>query len=167
MEFGRKGLTAAQQFAHLRANRVYGGQGSLSQGRIVWRYTDAPTPLSRRYGIRLNYENGGLVEVFVDDPDLSLLADGRDLPHVYAQRPARLCLYLPRTREWTPERRVDQTIMPWTTLWLFYFEDWLLTNEWKGGGEHPDPDAPASGRERRQLEKWSRRRAHRDLASSA
>ena len=33
--------------------------------------------------------------------------------------------------------RSDQTVVPWTSLWLFYFEDWLASNEWKGGGEHP------------------------------
>ena len=36
--------------------------------------------------------------------------------------------------------RVDQTIVPWTTLWLFYFEDWLSSDEWKGGGLHPGDD---------------------------
>ncbi len=39
--------------------------------------------------------------------------------------------------------RLDQTIVPWTALWLFYFEEWLESNEWKGGGEHPgDTDQP-------------------------
>ena len=33
--------------------------------------------------------------------------------------------------------RIDQTIVPWTILWLFYFEEWLDSNEWKGGGVHP------------------------------
>jgi transposase InsO family protein len=35
--------------------------------------------------------------------------------------------------------RLDQTIVPWTSLWLFYFEDWLSEGEWRGGGEHPEP----------------------------
>jgi hypothetical protein len=43
---------------------------------------------------------------------------------------------------------IDQTFVPWTALWLFYFEDWLTTNEWRGGGEHPPqkPDEPARQR---------------------
>jgi hypothetical protein len=32
---------------------------------------------------------------------------------------------------------LDQSIVPWTALWLFYFEEWLESNDWKGGGEHP------------------------------
>ena len=34
--------------------------------------------------------------------------------------------------------RLDQTIVPWAILWLFYFEEWLSSNEWKGGGMHPE-----------------------------
>jgi hypothetical protein len=76
---------------------------------------------------------------FIDDPDLDLLAGGRDLPHVY-HNPTRLCLYLPGASEWRRWMRVDETIVPWTVLWLHYFEDWLGSGEWKGGGMHP-PEA--------------------------
>lgn len=34
--------------------------------------------------------------------------------------------------------RLDQTIVPWTMLWLFYFEEWLASGDWKGGGMHPE-----------------------------
>lgn len=142
-------LTAAQQYLHLRSNQVYGGHGSLRTGRLTWTYDDRPTALSRVYRLRLTYAEAGGVQVFIDDPDLSLLADGRRLPHVYAQRPARLCLFLPGTGEWNATQRIDQSIMPWATLWLFYYEDWLLTDDWKGGGEHPELDAPTTRRERR------------------
>jgi hypothetical protein len=73
----------------------------------------------------------------VDRPDLVELSGGRRLPHVYAQKPPRLCLYFPSSGEWAAEMRIDQTIVPWTILWLFYFEEWLDSNEWKGGGVHP------------------------------
>lgn len=33
--------------------------------------------------------------------------------------------------------RLDHTVVPWTLLWLFYFEEWLESNDWKGGGVHP------------------------------
>jgi len=29
------------------------------------------------------------------------------------------------------------TILPWASLWFFYYEIWLATGEWVGGGEHP------------------------------
>jgi hypothetical protein len=70
-------------------------------------------------------------------PDLQALAQGRPLPHVYEERPARICLYLPDTDEWSPDKRIVGTIVPWAVLWLYYFEDWLTTGEWSGGGHHP------------------------------
>jgi hypothetical protein len=30
--------------------------------------------------------------------------------------------------------------VPWAYLWLFYFEHWLATDEWQGGGKHPGED---------------------------
>lgn len=75
----------------------------------------------------------------ISDPDLSQLAQGRELPHVY-KNPTRLCLYLPGSGEWLPSMRVDQTFVPWTATWLFYFEEWLHSDDWKGGGEHPSAD---------------------------
>jgi len=70
--------------------------------------------------------------VFVDDPDLTIIAAGRRLPHVYEQKTSRLCLYLPRAHEWAN----------------CYFEEWLISDEWKGGGEHPC-NATDSRRDRR------------------
>ena len=43
-----------------------------------------------------------------------------------------------RTYEWQSWMRLDQTVVPWTTLWLFYFEEWLASDDWKGGGMHPE-----------------------------
>jgi hypothetical protein len=36
--------------------------------------------------------------------------------------------------------RLDRTIVPWIALWLFYFEEWLASDDWKGGGMHPKID---------------------------
>jgi hypothetical protein len=137
---------------NLRINPICAGSGLLRADRLVWRYTVSPMPLSRAYQIRIEYRQDDVPQVFVDDPDLVNLADGRRLPHVYQQRPTRLCLYLPRSLEWSGWMRIDQTIVPWAALWLFYFEEWLDSNAWKGGGEHPLPPRrarPASGASRR------------------
>ena len=32
------------------------------------------------------------------------------------------------------------TIVPWCSEWLFYYELWLATGEWLGGGVHPHPE---------------------------
>lgn len=130
-------LTAAQQFLNLQKNPIWAGTGTLRAGQLVWRFRAAPTSLSREYGLRIEYRQGGAPQVFVEEPDLSVLAEGRRLPHVYEQQPCRLCLYVPGAGEWGGWMRIDQTIAPWALLWLFYFEEWLSSDEWKGGGKHP------------------------------
>jgi hypothetical protein len=133
----RRSLTVAQQFVNLKANPISAGDGSLLPGRLTWQYETSPSPLSRAYGIRIALTPRGPPSVTVEWPDLVELTGGRKLPHVYSQKPTELCLYLPGTGEWQPWMRIDQTLVPWTSLWLFYFEDWLGSDDWKGGGVHP------------------------------
>lgn len=139
MKPGPRPLTAAQQAFHLRGNRLFPGEILLRRGKLTWRGPIRPTPVSRAYDVRLDYQVGESPQVVVETPDLKGLADGRKLPHVYKQFPPQLCLYLPRTGEWKPTLRLDETMLPWSTIWFFYFEEWLESDDWKGGGEHPSP----------------------------
>lgn len=125
----------------LRANPICVGTGLLNATGLIWNYRDRPTPLSREYSMRITFQRGEVPDVFVIEPDLSALAGDRPLPHVYHD-PLRLCLTLPGTREWMGTMRIDQTFVPWATIWLYYFEEWLVSDAWKGGGEHPDPNEP-------------------------
>lgn len=106
-------------------------------GKLIWRQPLKPTPISRRYDLRILLGPSSTPKVFVENPCLRDLAGGRSLPHVYQQNPARLCLFQPDYREWAASMFLSETILPWASLWLFFFEDWLITDEWKGGGEHP------------------------------
>jgi hypothetical protein len=134
-------LTAAQQYYILKNSIACPGSGKLHRYRFVWEFEARPTLLSRVYDLRLTYKQADLTpQVLVVKPDLTVLAEGRKLPHVYQQRPTRLCLYMPRTGEWNPEKSIAATIIPWTVLWLFYFEEWILSNDWKGRGFHPEED---------------------------
>ena len=132
----KRALTTAQQFIFLKSNPICPGSGSLSFRGMIWNYRTRPTILSREYSIQISYHGGDPPKVLVKEPDLSLLAEGRPLPHVYRD-PTRLCLYLPGSNEWDNTMRIDQTFVPWTASWLYYFEDWLESSDWKGGGVHP------------------------------
>jgi hypothetical protein len=127
----------AQQFLALRSNPICGGTGELKRERLTWRFTARPSALGRSYQARIEYEQKGPAGVFIDAPDLHVLAEGRKLPHVYSDHPPKLCLYLPGAFEWDRNMRLDKTLVPWTALWLFYFEEWLWSDDWKGGGMHP------------------------------
>lgn len=130
-------LTIAQQFMALQLCPACLGRGTLHNGRLTWEFPAQPTPLSRQYLIRIVFQQGGTPKAYVVDPNLSVLAEGKSLPHVYEQNPTQLCLYLPGSGEWSPSKKISETIVPWSVLWLFYFEDWLASGEWKGGGQHP------------------------------
>jgi hypothetical protein len=134
---GTRNLTLAQQFINLKMNPLTRGTGQIVNGRLTWRFEGRPSPISRCYAMRLTYADGDSPEIFVEAPDLVALAAGRPLPHVYSEKPTRLCLYLPGTGEWSAGMLLDRTVVPWAVLWLWYFEDWLATGEWHGGGMHP------------------------------
>lgn len=129
-------LTAVQQYLRLKRD-FPDGCGGVSKGKLTWRQSLKPTPISRCYDLRILLAPASTPKVFVESPCLRDLAEGRSLPHVYQQNPARLCLYQPAYREWAASMFLSETILPWASLWLFYFEDWLISDDWKGGGEHP------------------------------
>jgi hypothetical protein len=70
------------------------------------------------------------------------IKEERLLPHIYwnKQRPEypRLCLYDPKEMTWTSEQYIATTIIHWASQWLFFYEYWQLTGEFKGPGRHPD-----------------------------
>src|SRR5215211_685661 len=120
---GGPSLTAMQQFVNLQINPICEGTGSVRLGKLTWEFAAQPDPLSRVYKVRIQYQQGNVPQVYVVDPDLVTLAEGRRLPHVYEQNPARLCLFLPGTGEWSAAKRISETIAPWIYLWLWYFEE--------------------------------------------
>lgn len=66
--------------------------------------------------------------------------DSPDFPHRYEideeKKAVEICLY--RYREFTTYKFISKTIVPWTVEWLYFYELWLATGEWYGGGEHPN-----------------------------
>jgi hypothetical protein len=94
-----------------------------------------PTHLSCCYSIGVDYRLGGFPNVRVQEPALRSRG-GEPPPHRYGD--GSLCLYRPRYREWDPTRPIGQTIIPWTALWLSFYELWLVSGVWLGQGEHPE-----------------------------
>lgn len=88
----------------------------------------------------LRVPHKGNPQMIVLEPDLKMLATGRRIPHtyLYGGKGTKLCLWLPKERQWNPEMRFCETYLPWTAEWLDYFEEWLETDSWAGGGMHPE-----------------------------
>ncbi len=132
-----KALSPEQQWIRLKSSPICRGHGVVRHGELAWNFDAQPNPLCRVYLIQIRFKRLGSPSVIVLNPNLSELAGNRHLPHVYSSTPARLCLHVPKNNEWTLQKSIADTIVPWTYLWLAYFEHWLATDEWLGGGKHP------------------------------
>ena len=135
--YGRNGVSLAQQLLLLRARSALPGEGGVKRGVLTWLYTARPSPVGRLYTLLLRLKEAEFPSVIVRAPDLNALASGKKFPHVYGDQPPELCLFRPSKCEWRVTDKLVDTIVPWSVEWLHYFEIWLRTGEWVGGGEHP------------------------------
>ena len=94
-----------------------------------------PTSRSAKYDIEIKYHLRSSPEIKVLNPQLVVNFNNEKIPHVYPGN--KLCLYMPKYREFSYSDYISDTIIPWTTLWLYHYEIWHTTGEWLGGGEHP------------------------------
>lgn len=133
--------TLAQRALELQALAMPGAQISFSGRELHFLVVIAPGRFGRLYRCLLKVKpDSAQPDMLVLEPDLATLAGGRKIPHTYAHdgKGTRLCLWWPKGREWVPRMKLTETFIPWTAEWLHYFELWLKSGEWQGGGEHPD-----------------------------
>lgn len=112
-------------------------------------------PDKRAYLVRVRYrvpmvlENITLTDaqprVQVIGPKLERHPDYEEgpIPHVYRCRADSslpfLCLFSPSLREWDVNDFLADTTIFWTNEWLYFYEGWLVTKKWRGGGRHIAP----------------------------
>lgn len=106
----------------------------------TWRGVLQPLADSALYLVEISYRYDNQYSksprVWVKSPRLDSHA-----PHRYSD--GSLCLYYPRDGSWTPYKYISETIVPWTALWLAFYEIWTTTGQWYG------LEAPHRGRKRR------------------
>jgi hypothetical protein len=118
---GLQGLHILHQFPHFTYRR--------ERGVGVWRGTLQPHRLSQKYRIVLRYTPDSSPTVQVISPQLALKA-----PHRWND--GSLCLFYPKESPWHRDMLIAETILPWTALWLYYYELWLDTGKWLGPSSH-------------------------------
>jgi len=91
-------------------------------------------PRSDQYQVEICYEVPYRPVIKVAAPQLSTWGELTRQPHTF--RDGSLCVHQPH--EWHGNRLVAGTIIPWTCLWLAFYETWLDTGCWLGEGTHPD-----------------------------
>jgi hypothetical protein len=133
VKYRSRHLSVAQQAFAIRsllpdAKVTFKGNDGIDINTVI-----QPTPMSRRYTVRIAYRAGGVPDVFVLT-ELKLHPDADVLPHTFPGD--KLCLHLPG--QWRPDMYLAHTTVPWTSEWLLYYELWLVTGRWDGGG-HGEP----------------------------
>jgi hypothetical protein len=121
-------FSLALQHAHLQ-HRFPGFSFRRVAGGAVWRGTLQPREISSIYQVEIRYKLGGVPEVRVVSPSLV-----SNVPHLYSN--GTLCLYWPKEWRWRGNELISETILPWTALWLYYYELWLDTGAWLGPSSH-------------------------------
>jgi hypothetical protein len=134
----RKPLSVMQQVLRMKTLHPQFKE-AVKTHRAVWTGTLKPVGLSETYTVRITYDLGLSPRVSVIAPELRARAEGERIPHVY--RGDYPCLYFPWNKEWTPDKLIALTVVPWASLWLYYYEVWHATGVWLGGGiEHERED---------------------------
>jgi len=103
---------------------------SSSKGVLRWSGTTAPRGFSRKYELELEYKFKGVPSVKVATPNLLELSGGKKVPHLFSQKDQTLCLHFHRV--WKPSMLIATTTIPWSVMWVEYFEWWLVSDYWAG-----------------------------------
>lgn len=84
-----------------------------------------PTSESPIYRLRVEHDRGRVPRVFIESPQID-----SSVSHVY--REGHLCLYWPEEWEWSAREKLAETLIPWTALWIYYYEIWQFCGKWLG-----------------------------------
>ena len=108
----------------------------LKKNELVWEGKIKPSPLSREYCVKIichGIKHRPIVILYGNNVEG---LDRVSFPHMFSvnkeKKEVKLCLHL--FDEFKFLQPISETIIPWTQEWLYFYEIWLLTNEWYGGG---------------------------------
>lgn len=102
-----------------------------------------PSEFSKEYLVLIyqeSIEKKPKVYVCLDELEITEERE-KDIPHKYGitninnKKMVEICLFY--REEWKNSMNISDTIIPWASEWLYFFEFWKITNEWCGGGKHP------------------------------
>lgn len=134
VRLGRRSRSLVQQAIGI--SRAFSGRRpTVARGRLRWLGELQPSPLSDTYHVRIEYSLSRRPVIYVLEPKLET-RPGEPLPHTFEDD--TLCVHYPG--EWTGDLPIEATIIPWISEWLLYYELWLATGKWLGGGHGENSD---------------------------
>lgn len=99
-----------------------------------------------KYKILIDYSLNGVVDVYLLEPHIEVVnyteihTYGIKYHRVFRKELLKLCLTRPSKYEWNRRIPLAESFIPWAAEWTEFYELWLLTGVWYGGGEHPTID---------------------------
>jgi len=133
--FRNKNITQSQQVWLMRSKFPQLVALVVRNKRVVWTGPWSVNPLGQVYQLQIVYVQFRRPKVSILSPKLALANGESRLPHTYDGQ-SDICCHLPL--EWRPHMYIADTIMPWISQWLYFYEIWSLTGKWLGKGVHPD-----------------------------
>lgn len=130
--FNQKPLTPAEQ-AYVLKLKYPGFRILTARNHLECVGTLQPTLISDAYTVKIIYNVPLRPRVQVLQPELRLAPGKTRLPHVFEGN--ELCLH--DAEDWHPGRHISEYVVPWISLWLAFYEFWVLTGEWRGDGREP------------------------------
>ena len=134
----KKKITLAEQMFALRQSYPEAECFIAGHKKLIWKGNLRPSAISNTYPVALEYSIGWKPKVFVSGDGVKKI-DDPDFPHVFhrdiEKNEIQLCLCY--GDDFTSEMLIAETYIPWAIEWLYYYEIWLVTGEWCGGGLHP------------------------------
>ena len=134
MKYNKNIKSLGQQLGAIRSRYSYFKVNIVRQ-KLIIKGQLQPTARSTNYTFVLEYSLSSSPRIRIVSPKLARNSKDEDIPHMYSQK--YLCLFQPKYKEFKRSDFLSDTIIPWTSLWLYHYELWHLTNKWLGGGEHP------------------------------
>ncbi len=125
-------LTPVQQIGRMASTHTQFHVG-WARSVISWTGELQPSAISKKYIVRIEYTFERRPKVLVLTPRLHRRVPKQRIPHTFSD--GSLCLHL--HEDWNPAMFVSDTIVPWASLWLYYYEVWHAIGEWLGGGHEP------------------------------
>lgn len=127
-------LTLKQQ--EIRLKKIYSNlidKISVSRNELSCIIRLQPTAESREYKVNIRFKIGYWPKVKLVDPKEIVLVDGKKPHHLYNRSvdgEERLCVFYPKGCEWTDNRFLADTFVPWVITWLSAYEIWQITGVW-------------------------------------
>lgn len=100
-----------------------------------------------KYKVRIDYNYIGIVSVYLLEPNIDMSNSteihtyGMHFHGAYKREVPELCLKHPKIDDWKPSTLLIDSYIPWATEWTEFYELWVLTGVWYGGGVHPSAQA--------------------------